>query len=202
MAAFVVVLIAFILIVVEVGRGGDGHFESTHGKAGLAIFILMIVQIVLGAVGHKTKRFNVSRIVHVVLGLGVTGAAIWNSTEGLSLWDWGPPRWAKWILWIWAAVLAVAYLAGLALLPRDLRQWRQSQPGAEEKQTYTGLEPYHSGGAYDSPADSSQLHLSEQHALQQQQPYQANAHPGWGAQPLQTNNAQYGYEAYAQPYRG
>ncbi|CBQ71617.1 conserved hypothetical protein [Sporisorium reilianum SRZ2] len=179
-AAFLFVLLGLILIIVQVGSGT--HFDSKHAKAGLAIFIIMFVQMVLGAVGHKTKRFHVSRIVHVVIGLGITVAAIWNSTEGLSLWQWGPPRWASWILWIWAALLAVAYLAGLALLPRDLRQWREDSGSAsQEKQAYVGLTHPSSPGA-----------STQQHSPGEQTP----SHPGWGPAPLQTAPSR-AYQSYS-----
>lgn len=122
-AAFVSVLIGFIIIVVEVGDGP--HFDSDHAKAGLAIFIIMFLQMVLGLLGHRTKRFHVSRIIHVVVGLGVTVTAVWNCTEGLQLWDWGPPHWAGYVLWAWAALLLVIYLVGLVFLRKDLRQHKQ-----------------------------------------------------------------------------
>lgn len=138
-AAFLFVLVAFIIIVAETSSSGGNHFSSTHAKAGLAVFIIMLAQIALGVLGHKTKRFNPSRIVHVVIGLGVTVLAIWNATEGLQMWSWGAPRWASWILWIWAGILALAYLGGLALLPRDLRQWREERSSSSEKQNNLGL---------------------------------------------------------------
>lgn len=176
--AFLFVLIGIVLIIAEVGSGE--HFESTHAKVGLAVFILMFVQSVLGAVGHKFKRFHVSRIVHVVLGLGVTVLAVWNSTTGLSLWQWGVPRWAGWILWIWAGVLAIAYLAGLALLPRDLREWRKSHHNAgEEKQSYLGLQNSGSPGA-----------STQQHSPSEQSP------TAWGGPPVQTTPSR-AYQSYS-----
>lgn len=184
-AAFFCVLLAFILIIVEVGSGE--HFDSTHAKLGLAIFIVMILQMILGMVGHKTKRFNVSRIVHVVLGLGITVAAVWNATEGLSIWDWGPPRWAGWILWIWAGVLAIVYLVGLALLPRDLRQWREARGETNrEKRDYLDLQHNASNGA-----STEQPSPSDQPVM----------HPGWGAPPLQSAPSQ-AYQSYSQPHTG
>lgn len=123
LAAFVSVLIAFILIVVEVGSGE--HFDSDHAKAGLAIFVVLFVQMALGLVGHRTKRFHVSRIVHVVVGLGITVTAVWNVTSGLQLWDWGVPMWATYVVWAWGALLLVIYLVGLVFLRKDLRQHRE-----------------------------------------------------------------------------
>lgn len=183
-AAFVLVLIGFILIVVEVAQGGGGHFNNTHSQAGLAVFIIMIVQIILGAVGHRFKRFNPTRIVHVVIGLGVTVTAIWNSTAGLALWQWGPPRWAQWILWIWGGVLAIAYLAGLALLPRDIRQHRESNSTLEEKQEFQGLQ--HSSTPPSGAASGG--HSTQQHSPgAEQQPLPV--HPGWGAPPRLASRA-------------
>lgn len=182
-AAFLVVLIAMILIIVKVGSGT--HFDSTHAKAGLAVFIIMCLQMVLGAVGHKTKRFNPSRIVHVVIGLGITIVGIWNATSGLKLWSWGAPRWANWILWIWFALLAVAYLAGLALLPRDLQQWREKSGNSRgEKQEYLGLQNNSSPGV-----STQQQSLNEQPTL----------HPGWGAPPLKQAPSR-AYQGYARQH--
>ncbi|PWY98402.1 CBD9-like protein [Testicularia cyperi] len=180
-AAFVSVLIAFVIIVIEVAKGGGGHFDNTHGRAGLAIFIVMILQMALGQVGHVTKRFNPSRVVHVVIGLGVTVAAIWNSTEGLSLWEWGAPNWARWVLWAWAALMAVIYLAGLALLPKDLREWRANRDAQGEKTPYSL--PQDSGtylaGSGDAPMSAQ--HAAFTHGTQYADGPQ---HPGWGAPPL------------------
>ena len=182
-SAFVLVLIGFIVIVVQTSQSGSPHFSSTHGRVGLAVFIVMFLQILLGIAGHHTKRFNPSRIVHVIISLGLTGVAIWNSTQGFELWSWGPPRWASWILWIWAGLLVVAYLAGLALLPRDLRQWRQGEKTPEEKQEYLGLRQK------TSPGTSTQQHSPGE---------QYQAHPGWGVPPLQ-NVPSRAYRSYAQP---
>ena len=179
MVAFLFVLIGIILIIAEVGS--SEHFTSTHAKVGLAVFILMFVQAVLGAVGHKFKRFHVSRLVHVILGLGVTVLAVWNATTGLSLWQWGVPRWAGWILWIWAGVLAIAYLAGLALLPRDLCEWRKSHHNAgEEKEVYLGLQ-----NGNGSPGASTKQHSPGEQSA-----------PAWGAPPVQTAPSR-AYQSYS-----
>nr|CDI57151.1 cbd9-like protein [Melanopsichium pennsylvanicum 4] len=183
-AAFVFVLIAFIVIVAEISQSDGDHFDSTHARVGLAIFIVMFLQILLGIVGHKTKRFNPSRIVHVVVGLGLTGVAIWNATSGLELWSWGAPNWSRWILWIWAAVLAVAYLAGLLFLPKDLRQWREVSNTSDEKQEYLGLQHNTSAGA------STQQHSP----VGQQTPPD---HPEWVAPPLQQAPSRL-YQGYSQ----
>lgn len=181
-AAFLFVLFGFVLIVVEVGSGS--HFDSTHAKTGLAIFIIMFVQLALGAVGHRTKRFHVSRIVHVVIGLTITMVAIWNATTGLSLWQWGAPAYSRWILWIWFALLAVAYLAGLALLPRDLRMWRESSGNArQEKEAFVGLDPASSPGASTQQHSPGELSASQ---------------AGWGAPPLQTAPSR-AYQSYSSP---
>lgn len=180
--AFLFVLIGLILIIVEVGSGT--HFDSTHAKVGLAIFIIMLVQMALGALGHKTKRFHVSRIVHVVIGLTITVLAVWNATTGLSLWQWGPPRWASWILWIWFALVALAYVAGLALLPRDLRHWREAPENkSPEKQAYVGLDHLSSSGA-----------STQQHSPSEPIP----SHPGWGPPPLHTAPSR-AYQSYSSP---
>ncbi|SPC68102.1 uncharacterized protein UHOD_08983 [Ustilago sp. UG-2017b] len=165
--AFLFVLIGFIIIVAQTSSSGGEHFDSTHARAGLAIFIIMILQSLLGVLGHKTKRFNPSRIVHVVIGLGVTVLAIWNATEGLSLWSWGAPRWAGWILWVWASLLALAYLAGLAFLPRDLRQWRAEQRNSQEKQHHSlGLGEFLPGRASMSTKQGSPTHQPGSSPLQ------------------------------------
>ncbi|PWN51238.1 CBD9-like protein, partial [Violaceomyces palustris] len=114
--------IGFVLILIEVGKeAGAEHFDSNHAKAGLAILILVAIQLVLGQLGHKTKRWNPVRIVHVILGLVTTFLAIWNCAEGLEIWDWQPAKWSRYLVFIWGGLILIAYLAGLTMLPRDLR---------------------------------------------------------------------------------
>lgn len=125
--AAIAVVIGFVVIVIETSWHEGGHFESKHAKVGLAIFIILFAQIALGAFGHRTQRFHALRIIHVVLGLIVIAASFWNTLEGLELWPYNTRDWPKYVIIAWIAVVAVAYLAGLVMLPKDVRQWKASK---------------------------------------------------------------------------
>ena len=186
-SAFVFVLIAFIVIVVQTSQANLPHFSSTHAQAGLAIFIIMFCQVLLGLVSHTTKRFNPSRIFHAIVGIGLFVTAVWNATEGFGLWQWNPPSSARWVLWIWFGIVAAAYLAGFALLPRELRRYRAEAGASEEKQEYLGLQHEASLGVA-SPGNSTQQHSPGE---------QSQMQSAWNEMPLQPAPS-HAYETYQQ----
>lgn len=130
LAAFVSVTIGFFLAVGGIARAPPKHFSAKHMKVGLAIYILMFVQLVLGQTGHLVRRKTGSRItsfIHAPLGLFIFALAIWNCYLGFEIWSWWQvPRSATWVVAAWGILFAVVYLAGLLLFPK--------QQKAEEEQ--------------------------------------------------------------------
>jgi hypothetical protein len=51
---------------------------------------------------------------------------------GFDRWDWNPPAYASYIIYAWAALMAVLYIAGFALLPKERRQNRAAAGNTKE----------------------------------------------------------------------
>ncbi|KAL4253110.1 hypothetical protein ABKN59_002173 [Abortiporus biennis] len=148
-----VIIAGFALGVSAVETSGSPHLNDRHKKAGLAVFILYMVQLALGGLIHyvKPSSFTIDKkrpiqnYVHAVLGLLIIALAFYQVRTGIR---------TEWILttgraqignaanivwYIWVVVVPVAYFAGLSLLPR---QWSQERVhhsnGAEGAGTSTG----------------------------------------------------------------
>ncbi|KAJ7041479.1 hypothetical protein C8F04DRAFT_1300837 [Mycena alexandri] len=74
---------------------GFPHFTDPHQKAGLALFIMYLIQVFLGAFIHWIKfpfRFPGGRhpqnYLHAILGLSIIGLASWQTHYGLWT-EWG-----------------------------------------------------------------------------------------------------------------
>ncbi|KAK4687769.1 hypothetical protein P7C73_g2349, partial [Tremellales sp. Uapishka_1] len=95
-------LIAFALVIAAFGLGvylsGPGQFVTTHRKLALALFILMIFQVLLGVFVHwfKSSRFSKfrsssgrgpSNYIHMGLGLVVVGVGFATIWEAMTEWD-------------------------------------------------------------------------------------------------------------------
>ncbi|KAI0311023.1 hypothetical protein OF83DRAFT_1069520 [Amylostereum chailletii] len=84
------VFTAFALGYQTTQAGFTPHFSDPHQKGGLALLILYLVQVFLGAFIHWVKlpiRFPGGRppqnYVHIVLGLTIIGLASWQTHYGL-----------------------------------------------------------------------------------------------------------------------
>ncbi|KAK0524869.1 hypothetical protein OC842_005698 [Tilletia horrida] len=142
--SLLLITIGFGLGVGAVSAAGDEHFDSDHKKWGLAMFVVAWIQGFLGQMGHvvfhKTGK-RAQNFVHIVLGCALWGFSSWQIHTGLELWEWAPPLWvSKYFFPIWAAFIAVLYLAGLALLPKE----RRNANAREQVHYHTPHEPINS----------------------------------------------------------
>lgn len=125
---FLFVFIGFFLAVGGVSLMGQSHFSNTHEKLGLALFILLFVQILLGVASHSLKKRKGKRYigyVHIPFGLIMFGLSVWQIHEGFERWQWQPPAYASYIIYAWAALMFVLYVIGFAFLPKELKQNRE-----------------------------------------------------------------------------
>jgi heme A synthase len=77
--AFFLIFIGFFLAVAGVQIDTGDHFSQTHNQLGLAMFILIIVQVALGAIAHTYKSRTGKRYIayaHIPLGLILFGEII------------------------------------------------------------------------------------------------------------------------------
>ncbi|UZJ53198.1 hypothetical protein CBS101457_002518 [Exobasidium rhododendri] len=125
--ATLLIFIAFFLAIAAVGMTGGAHFAYTHNKVGLALFILLFVQIALGVGSHAYRGKTGKRYIgyaHAPLGLVLFGLSVWQIHLGFAIWKWEPPMYASYIIYGWAGLMFLLYIVGFVFLPKELRQDR------------------------------------------------------------------------------
>jgi len=148
--------ISFPIIVSGVSLGfaavhkqGVDHLIDTHMKWGLAIFILYLIQLMLGEFIHLVKprswtvdkRRPLQNYFHAVLGLLIIALAFYQVRTGYRT-EWpkmtgrGSVGNAANIVWyIWVVLMPVLYLVGLAFLRRQFRQEKMSHAKSNPEQS-------------------------------------------------------------------
>jgi len=129
-----VILVGFALGVAVVATNGIPHFFDTHTRFGLALFLLYIVQIIIGNIIHRYKPKSAARrrpfqnYFHVFLGILIIALAFYQVRTGYKD-EWSLatgrdplPKAADIVFYIWAVIIPVLYFAGLALLPKQFKQ--------------------------------------------------------------------------------
>ncbi|PPQ86670.1 hypothetical protein CVT25_006745 [Psilocybe cyanescens] len=121
------------------------HFTDPHQKVGLALLILYIIQMALGAIVHFFKFPSVFRghraphnYLHVLVGLAIFALAQWQVHYGLFT-EWlltgglhqvpesAKHAWLALVIVFWAL-----YGLGMALLPRQFKQESQARKVRKE----------------------------------------------------------------------
>jgi len=140
---------------------GLPHYKDPHQRVGLALLILYLLQVFLGAFIHWIKipkRFShlggrrPQNFLHVTIGLAILILATWQTHYGL---------YTEWALitgnihpvsngckHFWLAILVVmwsVYLGGYLLLPRQIGQERAAR--APKKLNNTKMEGYRASGS-------------------------------------------------------
>ncbi|KAG7098256.1 hypothetical protein E1B28_000218 [Marasmius oreades] len=133
--AGVCIVIGIALGIRSVVEAKAKHFDDTHKKWGIALFVLYIVQCLLGAFIHFLKPANpwptarpVQNYLHAVLGLLTIGLAFYQVRSGYK-YEWpmvtgrGDLGKGVDIVWyVWVVLIPVLYAVGLAFLPKQYRQ--------------------------------------------------------------------------------
>ncbi|KAK4704510.1 hypothetical protein P7C70_g1704, partial [Phenoliferia sp. Uapishka_3] len=154
-------------IVVAFGIGyyetGSPHFQDTHTKVGLALLILVLVQVVLGSVAKATKsdpnnhsrlptlsRKSPIRLVHIVVGLATLGLGLaqpWlgfheypgNSDGGQSV-----ARGVFIVYYILIALIAFLYLMGWVKEAMGRNRNKEGHMGGDRDREHVQAEKLHS----------------------------------------------------------
>ncbi|KAH6913840.1 hypothetical protein BKA70DRAFT_646269 [Coprinopsis sp. MPI-PUGE-AT-0042] len=132
-------VIGIILGKVAVSNRGGGDISSTHKRVGVGLLALYILQVALGAIIHffKPKSWGkggprpIQNYIHAILGVLIIALALFQTRTGYKT-EW--PRVTSRsaangvnIVWyVWVVLLPLLYFAGLALLPRQLKQEKRS----------------------------------------------------------------------------
>ncbi|KAJ7151959.1 hypothetical protein C8R46DRAFT_1121630 [Mycena filopes] len=146
------ILTGFALGYQTTTTSGLPHFTDPHQKVGLALLIMYLVQVSLGAFIHWIKfpfRFPGGRhpqnYLHAVLGLAIIALASWQTHYGL---------WTEWALitgnvhpvssrcqHFWLGIVVVVwsiYGLGLLLLPRQYKQEAAARRARDEREVKGG----------------------------------------------------------------
>ncbi|GAA5938290.1 cytochrome and DOMON domain-containing protein [Sporobolomyces koalae] len=130
-------LFSSILIVVAaiigITQEESGHFMDTHTRLGIILLALFVVQPLLGIVAHLTKGGapltsahpsftrpmpSPVRLVHIVVGLAITGLAYWQVASGFDEWQaqsdrqTATPTAVKAVFWALLGVAVALYVVG------------------------------------------------------------------------------------------
>ncbi|EJU04265.1 CBD9-like protein [Dacryopinax primogenitus] len=109
------------------------HLDTNHTRAGVAVFVLAFVQWTLGFIIHylKPKAGWSARppqnYAHGVLGVVIIALAFYTIYAGFTQ-QWplitgrSYPHGIIILYGVWVAIIALAYVAGMTLLPRQYRQ--------------------------------------------------------------------------------
>ncbi|KAJ6564987.1 hypothetical protein DFH09DRAFT_1035121 [Mycena vulgaris] len=127
---------AFTLGYQTTNMSGVPHFSDPHQKVGLALLVMYLIQVSLGAFIHWIKfpfRFPGGRhpqnYLHGLLGLSIVALATWQTHYGLWI-EWPfvtgnahPVNWRCKHFWLGIVVVIWSFYAiGLVLLPRQFKQ--------------------------------------------------------------------------------
>lgn len=147
--AGVCIVVGVALGIRSVAEAKAKHLDDSHKKWGVALFVLYVVQCSLGALIHFFKPVkpwprgrSIQNYFHAILGLLIIGLAFyqvrsgykheWPTTTGRG--DLGKGVDIVW--YVWVALIPVLYAVGLAFLPKQHRQEKESRAKTRGLDTY------------------------------------------------------------------
>lgn len=101
---------------VGLGTQFSGVYSDLHHKVGLSLFLLVILQGILGVAAHKRPSDHFLRRLHVPVGVLTAAGLVWQTWEGMHN-EWAEmstsmtvtPEGVQIIFWVVFMVSAVAY---------------------------------------------------------------------------------------------
>ncbi|RPD59755.1 hypothetical protein L227DRAFT_575750 [Lentinus tigrinus ALCF2SS1-6] len=133
--------------IAAVSSAGAMHLDDDHKRWGVAIFVIYFIQCAVGAIIHwikptswtVRKKRPAQNYFHAILGIIVIGLAFFQVRNGYNE-EWTsvsgrPPisNAANIVWYVWVVLVPVLYLAGLAFLPKQLRQERPTPKAPSEE---------------------------------------------------------------------
>ncbi|KAK0568311.1 hypothetical protein OC861_002101 [Tilletia horrida] len=125
-SALILILFGFACAFEAVHSMRFAHFVGTHGKLGLVMIILVMIQASMGQLSIFLFRSKGTRLVnygHLLLGIVLFFVlSLWQIRSGFHAWAWKAPSWIPDIFFpVWFSIIAVLFFGGLALLPQERR---------------------------------------------------------------------------------
>ena len=65
------------------GTSFSGSNSDLHHKVGLSVFILVLLQALLGVTAHNFNREHLTRKIHIPLGIITAAGLYWQTWEGM-----------------------------------------------------------------------------------------------------------------------
>jgi len=127
------IFIGVMLGIAAVANAGAMHLDDDHKRWGIGIFVLYIVQCLLGAFIHYVKKKDRIRrppqnYFHAIFGILIIALALYQVRSGYNV-EWpmttgrgSLPPGVDVLFWVWVILLPVLYGVGLVLLPKQYRQ--------------------------------------------------------------------------------
>jgi len=107
------------------GTSFEGSNSDLHHQVGLAVFILVLIQAILGFVAHSLHMGHMTRKIHIPLGIVTAAGLYWQTWEGMHN-EWtemsvimtSTPASVQVLFWVFFLVAVSAYMlaAGQAML--------------------------------------------------------------------------------------
>ncbi|KAH0589462.1 hypothetical protein H2248_005210 [Termitomyces sp. 'cryptogamus'] len=131
-----VIIVGIVFGILAVSKSGALHLDDNHKRLGVAIFVLYISQVVLGAAIHWIKPRNSARrptqnYAHAVFGLLIIAIAMFQVHDGFTS-EWQRTTGREGLsgsviifYYVWIGLITVSYSIGLVLLPKQFRQEKQ-----------------------------------------------------------------------------
>jgi hypothetical protein len=124
------ITILLIIIVFGLGMGAvstahlgtqfNGPYSDFHHKLGMAVFVVVLLQGILGFFAHRTKMGTAARRIHLFFGACAAGLVYWETWEGMHR-EWNEmstpllptPTVVQVLFWALLLIPAVAYAVAL-----------------------------------------------------------------------------------------
>jgi len=142
--AMPIILIGWLLGPMAVIDHQAGHLVTTHQICGVFLLMVYLLQVWLGRYIHRRKAAGLvpankphppSNVLHVCMGIITMTLAFFQVRSGLDEWETATGRgplhaWCHDLWLAWTVIVPLAYIVGLALIPRQFYQERQQiMPG-------------------------------------------------------------------------
>lgn len=110
----------------DLGTQFNGPYSDLHHKLGLFVFIIVLVQAILGVAAHGTTRKHFLRRLHVPFGILVAGFLYWETWEGMHN-EWAEmstsltvtPQGVQVVFWVLFLISVTAYLVAVGQVALD-----------------------------------------------------------------------------------